>query len=99
MLTRKKHRMPQFIRSALNTVKLMDAYKLRPPYQRNDYIGWITRAKIEATKQKRLKQMLDELKKGNKYMNMAYRPLKTCSRGHRYRGTGCPICWKGNQKD
>lgn len=22
---------------------------------------------------------------------------KTCSRGHRYQGKGCPICWKGNR--
>ncbi|MCK7537754.1 MAG: YdeI/OmpD-associated family protein [Marinilabiliales bacterium] len=42
----------------------MDAYQSRPPYQQNDYIGWINRAKLESTKQKRLNQMLDELKKG-----------------------------------
>jgi uncharacterized protein YdeI (YjbR/CyaY-like superfamily) len=40
----------------------------RPPYQQNDYIGWITLAKLESTKQKRLNQMLDELKKGGVYM-------------------------------
>ena len=31
------------------------------PYQRNDYLGWIARARREATFQKRLAQMLDEL--------------------------------------
>jgi uncharacterized protein YdeI (YjbR/CyaY-like superfamily) len=58
---------------ALNEHNLMDAYNSRPPYQRNDYIGWITRAKRQATQQKRLNQMLDELKKGNVYMKMKWR--------------------------
>lgn len=52
----------------------MNAYEARPPYQRNDYIGWITRAKLAATQQKRLDQMLDELERGDIYMKMAYRP-------------------------
>jgi uncharacterized protein YdeI (YjbR/CyaY-like superfamily) len=50
----------------------MDAYNARPPYQRNDYIGWLTRAKLEATRQKRLEQMLDELAAGDSYMGMNY---------------------------
>jgi len=64
--------MPDFIRDALNDHEVMDAYQARPPYQRNDYIGWITRAKREDTKQKRLNQMLDELKKGDVYMKMKW---------------------------
>jgi len=64
--------MPDFIHDALVKRKLMDAYMARPPYQRNDYIGWITRARLTATRQKRLKQMLDELKKGNVYMKMEW---------------------------
>jgi hypothetical protein len=44
----------------------------RPPYQQNDYIGWITRAKREETRQKRLTQMLEELQSGAAYMGMAY---------------------------
>jgi len=64
--------MPHFIRDALNESKLMGAYRARPPYQQNDYIGWVTRAKLEATRQKRLNQMLDELKKGNVYMKMEW---------------------------
>lgn len=54
----------------------MAAYKARPPYQQNDYIGWITRAKLEATRNKRLAQMLDELERGDAYMKMAYRPKR-----------------------
>ena len=64
--------MPDYIRSALNERGLMDAYHSRPPYQQNDYIGWITRAKLQATRQKRLDQMLDELEGGKYYMNMVW---------------------------
>ncbi len=66
--------MPIFIRDALTKNDLMDAYQSRPLYQQNDYIGWIQRAKLESTKQKRLNQMLDELKKGNVYMRMKWSP-------------------------
>jgi uncharacterized protein YdeI (YjbR/CyaY-like superfamily) len=72
-LKRPRYPMPLFIRRALNDAALMDAYKARPPYQRNDYIGWITRAKLDATRDKRLAQMLDELKRGDAYMKMAWR--------------------------
>src|SRR5450759_1622061 len=44
----------------------------RPAYQRNDYVGWITRAKQQATREKRLKHMLDGLATGYRYRNMAY---------------------------
>jgi hypothetical protein len=70
---RERHPMPDFIQDALTTRKLTTAYEARPPYQRNDYIGWITRAKLHATQQKRLAQMLDELGRGDAYMKMAYR--------------------------
>lgn len=66
--------MPEFVRQALESRRLMAAYRSRPPYQRNDYLGWITRAKREQTRQKRLTQMLDELEQGDVYMKMAYRP-------------------------
>ncbi len=73
-LTRPRHPMPAFVREALLARGLMDAYRARPAYQQNDYIGWIGRAKRDATIQKRLAQMLDELEAGNVYMKMAYRP-------------------------
>jgi uncharacterized protein YdeI (YjbR/CyaY-like superfamily) len=71
-LKRTKYPMPEFIREALQGRGLMEAYGVRPPYQQNDYIGWITRAKTEATRQKRLNQMLDELAGGKLYMNMVW---------------------------
>ncbi|WIG98752.1 YdeI/OmpD-associated family protein [Myxococcus sp. SDU36] len=64
--------MPASVRAALVKRGLMEAYKARPPYQQNDYLGWIARARLEATRQKRLDQMLDELDGGTKYMNMAW---------------------------
>lgn len=64
--------MPEFIKQALVKANLSNEYSKRPPYQQNDYIGWITRAKREETKQKRLQQMLQELRNGDKYMNMKY---------------------------
>ena len=66
--------MPDFFWEALNTRGLMGAYRARPPYQQNDYIGWIQRAKLESTRQKRLNQMLDELERGRVYMKMKWNP-------------------------
>lgn len=73
-LKRPRHPMPDFVRSALEETELWDAYRQRPPYQQNDYIGWIARAKKEETQIRRLHQMLDELRAGNRYMKMNYRP-------------------------
>ena len=64
--------MPNFFREAINARGLMSAYKARPPYQQNDYIGWVMRAKLETTRGKRLNQMLDELEKGGVYMKMKW---------------------------
>ena len=66
--------MPEFMRAAIEARGLMDAYLARPPYQRNDYIGWVMRAKLEATRQKRLNQTLDELERGGVYMKMKWNP-------------------------
>lgn len=71
---RPRYPMPKFVRDALHERRLMEAYRARPPYQRNDYIGWITRAKREETRMSRLNQMLDELWRGDRYMKMPYRP-------------------------
>jgi uncharacterized protein YdeI (YjbR/CyaY-like superfamily) len=76
-LKRAIHPMPKKIRDLLNEKGLMEAYKARPPYQRNDYIGWILGAKQETTRDKRLNQMLSELRNGTHYMRMAWRPQKS----------------------
>jgi uncharacterized protein YdeI (YjbR/CyaY-like superfamily) len=73
-LSRPIHPVPDFVRDALEARELLDAYRSRPAYQQNDYIGWINRAKRPKTKQKRLDQMLDELARSDVYMNMPYRP-------------------------
>ena len=74
MPPRPRYEMPTFLRVALNGRGLMAAYRAHPPYQQNDYIGWIMRAKLETTRQKRLNQMLDELEKGGVYMKMKWKP-------------------------
>lgn len=71
-LTRTIHDIPDFVAEALEREGLWERYRARPPYQQNDYIGWIIRAKREETRQKRLLQMLDELRRGDAYMKMKY---------------------------
>lgn len=73
-LKRKRQPMPADVRIALEEGGLIAAYKQRPAYQQNDYLGWIERAVRPATRQKRLKQMLVELKRGGVYMNMKWKP-------------------------
>lgn len=69
---KEKQPMPKFVEDALFEHGVMNDYKSRPAYQQNDYLGWINSAKQDATKQKRLDQMLDELKAGGIYMNMPH---------------------------
>ncbi|MHB8776423.1 MAG: YdeI/OmpD-associated family protein [Anaerolineales bacterium] len=73
MPPRPRLEMPDFFRAALNAHRLMAAYLARPPYQQNDYIGWIMHARLESTRQKRLNQMLEELAKGDVYMRMKWK--------------------------
>ena len=65
--------MPTYVEDALMEAGLMEVYRQRPPYQQNDYIGWITGAKRPETRSKRIQQMLDELLAGDVYMKMAWR--------------------------
>jgi len=71
-LKRKINLMPEFIRLALESNNLSQAYAERPDYQKNDYIGWIERTKRQETKDKRLDQMLSELRTGGVYMKMKH---------------------------
>ena len=68
--------MPEFVLEAIKERELMDRYQQRPWYQRNDYLGWIARAKREETKAKRLAQMLEELEAGDVYMKMEWHPRR-----------------------
>jgi uncharacterized protein YdeI (YjbR/CyaY-like superfamily) len=74
MATRPTHTMPADVRAALKAGKVEADYKARPHYQRNDYVGWITRAKEDATRDKRIRQMIGELRKGGVYMGMKHAP-------------------------
>jgi uncharacterized protein YdeI (YjbR/CyaY-like superfamily) len=65
--------MPDVIRTALENAGFSDEYLDRPPYQHNDYLSWITRAKRQDTQNRRLAQMLDELRRGDVYMKMEWR--------------------------
>ena len=55
-LSRPIQPMPDFVKDALVKNHLLGAYKSRTPYQQNDYLGWINRAKRPETKEKRLAQ-------------------------------------------
>ena len=74
---RARYEMPEDLSAALSREGLRGAYDARPPYQRNDYIGWIARAKRPETREKRLRQMLDELHTGDAYMGMSYSAKKS----------------------
>jgi len=69
-LRRPRVPMPAAIRELLVRRGLMEAYQARPAYQRNDYLRWILRAKQEATRERRLSQMVEELERGAVYMRM-----------------------------
>lgn len=75
-LKRAVYPMPEDIRQRMETEKVLAVYRLRPAYQQNDYIGWISRAKRPETREKRIAQMIAELKAGDSYMGMDYRAKK-----------------------
>jgi hypothetical protein len=70
---------PEFVENALTSHRLWEAYLSRPAYQRNDYIGWIVAARQDATRRRRLELMLEELRHGDRYMRMSWRPRRSPS--------------------
>ena len=76
-LRRPRQPMPDDVLATLKELNLVEAYNNRPPYQRNDYLWWITAAKREDTRQRRIRQMLEELQAGNLYMNMSWKGTKS----------------------
>jgi uncharacterized protein YdeI (YjbR/CyaY-like superfamily) len=66
--------MPADIATLLHERGLQAAYDARPPYQRNDWLGWIAQAKRPETRDKRLAAMLAELAAGQGYMGMNWKP-------------------------
>lgn len=76
MLSREQQPMPNEVKKALIDSKLMSEYLERPEYQQNDYLGWINRAKQKSTKDKRLNQMINELRVGGVYMKIDHPPSR-----------------------
>ncbi len=74
LAAKSQHQMPGFVRKALEKHKLVDAFRARPAYQQNGYMGWIAEGKIQALMDKRLEQMIDELTKGNVFKGEPYTP-------------------------
>ena len=74
MVARPLNAMPDDVKQLLEDRHLHDEYEQRPQYQRNDYLGWISRAKQPATRDNRIAQMLDELQCGGVYMKMDHPP-------------------------
>jgi len=74
MVRRERYEMPDDVYRLLVDWDLMFRYEERPAYQRNDYLGWIDRAKQSETRRKRIDQMLAELDEGGIYMKMEHPP-------------------------
>src|SRR5688572_10448872 len=69
-----RQRVPPDIRAILAQKGLLAAFRVRPRYQRNDYLAWIARAKLPNTRRKRSEVMMDELQAGHGYMTMQWEP-------------------------
>lgn len=74
MTRRARHPVPKDVDVAIDEAGVRKDYELRPPYQQNDYVGWISRAASDATRAKRIQQMLAELEVGGVYMGMKHGP-------------------------
>ena len=70
---REIQKIPEDVLERLLQENLLTAYQQRPAYQQNDYLAWFSRAKQQQTRQKRIEQMLHELRDGHVYMRMRYK--------------------------
>ena len=68
--------MPADVDEALRSGGALGAYRERPAYQRNDYLGWIGQAHQDETRTKRIHQMIAELREGGVYMGMPHAPSR-----------------------
>lgn len=73
-LKRPRYPMPPDVEATLVERGLMDAYRRRPDYQQNDWIGWLERAKRQDTRRNRIEEMCGDLIAGDRYMGMDWRP-------------------------
>jgi hypothetical protein len=71
---------PGFVKTALARHKLVDAFRARPEYQRDDYLTWLEGAKLPDLRAQRLAQFLEELGKGDVYMSQPWSPPKPASK-------------------
>jgi uncharacterized protein YdeI (YjbR/CyaY-like superfamily) len=76
MTKRPIYSVPDDVANALRSSGVRADYDARPHYQRNDYVGWISRAREDATRKKRIAQMVEELRQGGIYMSMAHAPSR-----------------------
>lgn len=69
--TRPIRPMPAALKRVLVQHDLTKNFGDRPPYQRRDYISWVTDAKRQETRDKRLETIVDDLQSG-RYMKMEW---------------------------
>lgn len=72
-IPRQEKQLPADLKALLIQEGQLENYEARPRYQRTDYITWIERAARTETREKRITQMLEELRGGDAYMGMNYK--------------------------
>jgi uncharacterized protein YdeI (YjbR/CyaY-like superfamily) len=60
------HELPDFIKNTILEKNIHETWESLTPIQRNEYICWVTMAKQEATKEKRLRIMVENLSGGKR---------------------------------
>lgn len=76
MVSRPIQTMPDDVATVLAEECVRGDYDARPAYQRNDYLSWIARAKTDVTRERRIAQMVEELRTGGVYMGMVHAPSR-----------------------